>query len=139
MKVVINGCFGGYGLSHAAVMEIAKRKGLKLYAYIDDCRGGFSGKYLPYNSTKKDAIRIHYSKKELNGENDKKVLNDNYVSPDTWPRNDPDVIAVVEKMGKKANGYCAELNVVEIPDGIEYEIEEYDGNEHIAEKHRTWR
>jgi hypothetical protein len=28
--------------------------------------------------------------------------------------------------------------VVEIPDGTDYEISEYDGNEHIAEKHRTW-
>jgi hypothetical protein len=29
--------------------------------------------------------------------------------------------------------------VVEIPDGVEWEIAEYDGLEWVAEKHRTWR
>lgn len=53
-------------------------------------------------------------------------------------RDNPKIVEVVEKLGKKANGYCADLKVVEIPDGIEYEIDEYDGLEHIAEKHRTW-
>jgi hypothetical protein len=28
--------------------------------------------------------------------------------------------------------------VVEIPDGIEWSIQEYDGLEWVAEKHRTW-
>ena len=27
---------------------------------------------------------------------------------------------------------------VEIPDDVEWQIEEYDGTEHISEKHRTW-
>jgi len=54
-------------------------------------------------------------------------------------RNDPDLVAAVETLGAKAaSGAYAELKVVDIPDGIEYEIAEYDGTEHIAEKHRTW-
>lgn len=53
-------------------------------------------------------------------------------------RQDPDLVAAVETLGKAANGGCAELKVVEIPDGVEWEIQEYDGNEHIAEKHRVW-
>ena len=28
---------------------------------------------------------------------------------------------------------------VEIPDDVEWQIEEYDGSEWIAEKHRIWR
>jgi hypothetical protein len=32
----------------------------------------------------------------------------------------------------------AELKVVESPDDVEWEIEEYDGIEWIAEVHRTW-
>ena len=35
------------------------------------------------------------------------------------------------------DGY-SELKVVEIPDDVEYDIQEYDGNEWVAEKHRTW-
>ena len=28
--------------------------------------------------------------------------------------------------------------IVEVPDGGEWELDEYDGIEHVAEKHRTW-
>jgi len=54
-------------------------------------------------------------------------------------RDDPYLIQVVEEMGDTANGGLSALKVVEIPDDVEWEIEEYDGAEHIAEKHRTWR
>lgn len=53
-------------------------------------------------------------------------------------RNDPDLVAVVEELGEAANGRFSKLRVVEIPDGVEWQIEEYDGLEWIAEKHRTW-
>jgi len=54
-------------------------------------------------------------------------------------RNDPDLIAAVEALGERANGSFSYLNIVEIPDGVDWIIEEYDGNEWVAEKHRTWR
>jgi len=41
-------------------------------------------------------------------------------------------------MGDKAKGDHAELKVVEIPDDVNYIVEEYDGLEQIAEQHRTW-
>jgi hypothetical protein len=44
----------------------------------------------------------------------------------------------VEQLGEAANGEFAELKVVEIPDDAEWTIQEYDGDEWIAEKHRTW-
>ncbi len=31
------------------------------------------------------------------------------------------------------------MQIVEIPDDVDWEVMEYDGMEHIAEKHRTWR
>ena len=54
------------------------------------------------------------------------------------PRDDPALVQVVEEMGAVANGRYADLAVVEIPDNVAWQIEESDGLEHIAEKHRTW-
>ena len=54
------------------------------------------------------------------------------------PRNDPDLVDLVESMGAEANGPCSSLKVVEIPDGVNWQLEEYDGIEWIAEVHRTW-
>lgn len=50
----------------------------------------------------------------------------------------PELIKVVEEMGDAANGSCANLKIVEIPDDVEWDVEEYDGNEWISEKHSTW-
>jgi hypothetical protein len=53
-------------------------------------------------------------------------------------RTDPRVIKVVEELGPDANVWCSELKIVEVPDDVEIEIEEYDGAEWVSEKHRTW-
>ena len=53
-------------------------------------------------------------------------------------RDNPKLVECVEKLGDAANGFCASLKVVEIPDGTKYEIEEYDGIEEVAEYHRRW-
>ena len=52
-------------------------------------------------------------------------------------RTNPDLVAVVEKLGGAANGKFGELQVVEIPDGVDWRLEDYDGIEWIAEG-RTW-
>jgi hypothetical protein len=54
-------------------------------------------------------------------------------------RDDPYLVQVVEELGDRANGRHAELKVVEIPAEVDWEIDEYDGTEWVAEKHRTWR
>ena len=53
-------------------------------------------------------------------------------------RDDYDLVTVVEGLGDKANGSYAKLKVVEIPADVKWQIEEYDGSEHIAEQHRIW-
>lgn len=56
------------------------------------------------------------------------------------PRDDKRLVSLVEEHGSELmSGPCATLAVVEIPDGVEWQIEEYDGSEWIAEKHRVWR
>jgi hypothetical protein len=135
MKVVINKCFGGFGLSDEAEDLYAKKAGFELFRYKqtrykykdgEDLfeRGGGS----PFSYTfKKDFGDCFY-----------KFPNDEYWYSREIERDDKILVSVVEELGEKANGYCSELGIVEIPDGISYTIEEYDGNEHIAEVHKTW-
>lgn len=154
MKIVINKCYGGFGLSYEAVMEYAKRKGIKLYAYSDELltteerlkhkpKNGLisSFKHVEYHGGKdkngREPFCVHYSTSpELN--KDGTIPRKGYFSPRDINRNDPDLVAVIEKLGKKANGNHAELGVLEIPDGVEWELYEYDGIESVEEKHRSW-
>ncbi len=54
-------------------------------------------------------------------------------------REHPDLIAVVETLGsEEASGDHSSLKIVEIPEDIEYVIEEYDGKEKVCEKHLEW-
>jgi hypothetical protein len=53
-------------------------------------------------------------------------------------RADPILIEVIELLGDEADTRFSQLKIVEIPDGVEWEIAEYGGYEHVAEKHRIW-
>ena len=57
---------------------------------------------------------------------------------DEEDRTDPNLVKCVETLGDDASGACAELKVVDIPDDVKWEIEEYDGLEWVSEEHRTW-
>lgn len=54
------------------------------------------------------------------------------------PRDDINLVKVIKTLGEEVNGEHADLKVVEIPEDVKWFISEYDGNEHVAEKHRTW-
>lgn len=54
------------------------------------------------------------------------------------PRDDKNLVQVVEELREEANGHCAELKIVSIPDDIEWQISSVDGVEHVSELHRTW-
>jgi hypothetical protein len=64
-------------------------------------------------------------------------------------RSDPRLVKAVEELGNRAacdteDGECrfhlsgTNLKVVEIPDDVEFFIDNYDGAETIRENHRTW-
>jgi len=54
-------------------------------------------------------------------------------------RDHPKLVEVVERLGSdKASGEYGYLQVVEIPDDVDWVLKEYDGREWISEKHRTW-
>lgn len=133
-KIAINRCYGGFSLSHVGYVEFAKRKGITLHAY-DGMSAIKDNKAIPADNPD-EAFFVHYTTKPVETEEE---MNEYYWSQDRdSARDDPDLIAVIEAMGERANGRCAKLTIVEIPDGIEWTVEEYDGLEWIAEKHRTW-
>lgn len=107
MKIVINRCYGGFGLSEQAHSFIAKRKGWQHACddYDNDYWYCQSGKPVYCTQLKRD---------------------------------DPDLVAAVEQLGKDVDGSYSLLKVVEIPDGVDWHIHEYDGLESVHEKHRSW-
>lgn len=48
------------------------------------------------------------------------------------------LVKVVEELGERANGKVAKLKIVEIPDNVDWYIDDYDGVESINEYHRSW-
>ena len=132
MQIVINSCFGGFGLSDEAFEMYLGLKGIKYYKYPSF----ISSDYYRVPKEKYQELSEMWYKEDGNY---KRINAKNwFLSDRDIKRNDPDLIKVVKKLKNRANGRCAELKIVIIPDDIEWEIEEYDGTEHIAEKHRTW-
>ena len=122
MKVVINNCYGGFSLSNKACLRLVEL-GMKMCSNHEDF----------------DKFRVMNEPYILKF--DKPILGQLYSYEDTKtdnPRSHPLLIQVVEELGEEADGPCAKLNIIEIPYDVKYEIEEYDGMEHVAEVHRTW-
>jgi hypothetical protein len=135
-EIVINDTHGCFDLSYEAVMLYAELSGFKLYAYIHDNKDFHKVVPYEYNNIGFNYDPI-YNKKLANEQNElgdyKYRFNISYIK-----RDDPILIQVVEKLGDKANTPYSKLKIVEIPDDVEWQIQSLDGNEWIAEKHRTW-
>jgi hypothetical protein len=136
MKVVINNCHGGFGLSEKAMRRYAELKGITLYAE--------KGEYgmINYFTVPKDkrtpALADWHSaslkaRQAANAAHKAEGLYDRDIE-----RNDPALVQTVEDLGKEASDKYADLKVVEIPDDADWEIDEYDGSEWVSEKHRRW-
>lgn len=150
MKVAINVCFGGFSFSPEATLRLYEL-GVPIATPVDEyyppAEREETAKKYPTMGYEKNLAQWRDYLAEPPPTDSRASIFLTVFSPDEKfvlnagrevERHDPRVIQVIEEMGAKANGACAELRVVEIPDGTDYEIDEYDGNEHIAEKHRTW-
>jgi hypothetical protein len=133
MKVVINTCYGGFDLSHEAMMMYAEKKGIKLYPYMTNEEGEYvpikDGDDLNCFNRCSWYMRTYFIKDDPNSE----LFSEHNIN-----RADPALIATIEALKEKANGSGAKLKIVEIPEGIEWEVTEYDGREQVEEKHRVW-
>lgn len=134
--VLYEGC-GGFELSYRAVMSYAKRKGITLYAYRSTPTGIEETPYNPRNKRGLNTL-YYYTRKIKVGMPLGKAYNFIF-NIEKIPRYDPDLVAVVKKLGEKAFGPFSKLKIVTIPEGIEYSIENFGGREQIAEKHLIWR
>ncbi len=100
---------------------IEEIKGIQ-YIVINTVHGGFG---LSEQASRLFAQRTGIANKELWANRD-------------IARDDPVLVAVVRELGVDADTRYAKLKIVEVPYGVDWTIEEYDGVEWVAEKHRTW-
>jgi len=115
MKVVVNRCFGGFSYSLEAARFMAARGNKIAKEEIAE-----------WEARQIRPCKFSFDREWLGNDSDLK-------------RTDPDLVAAVEELGsEKASGAYAKLEVVTIPDGIDWEIDEYDGMERVEEKHRSW-
>ena len=120
-KIAINTCFGGFNISDQAFIKLLDRKGVDFDIKIIDDVGPV----------------LEFYEQDHFGDLDHELNPYDFTRPED--RDDPDLIAVIEELGEKANGYAADIKIVEIPDDVDWYIHDYDGIEHVAEKHRIWR
>jgi hypothetical protein len=147
-KIVINKEYGGFSLSPEAELWLWNHGMKEIGTPVKEYYGG-SGKFAEmhpnHDWTKdyKEAVKRAKEYKKKGGRNSLMVEtfvdNNQYIlSSREISRDHPLLIECIKELGVKANGAHATLKIVEIPCDVDWEIAEYDGLEHIQEKHRTW-
>jgi hypothetical protein len=138
MELVINKQFGGFNLSPLAIQEFLKRKGKQVFFYHQTkykFRDGVE-EYTKVSPT--DADWMDFSLLVDLGDTITDLENAEWFDDKDIERHDSILVDVVKEMGDLANTQVSTLRVVEIPDGITYEISNYDGMESVEESHRSW-
>ncbi len=139
-KIVINRCHGGFSLSKEACQRYWDIKGQRVWIE-DDTQFKSLGIFTVWLVPAEDRVVESTNRATISIE-ERRAFNEKYASQ-TWydrdvERDDPVLVQVVEELGEKADGRHAGLGIVEIPNDVEWVIDEYDGLEWVAEKHRTW-
>lgn len=146
-KIVINSCFGEFALSATAIARIAELQGKKAYFFevglekmvpisIEEADKTFASAF--YTPTPPIISTGDFL--ALSDEESVKWNADYEASRfQITGRDDPFLVQAVEELGGDSGTKISALKVIEIPDDVDWEIEEYDGSEWVSEKHRTWR
>lgn len=140
-EIVINDCFGGFGLSEEAALRYWKRKKPKKTFYIRKNFMGFDVWDIPNPIEPDSMARMRtYGTPEGQAANDEWHKHSYPYKTRIDRRDDPDLVAVVKELGtEKASGRFACLKIVSVPANVKWYIHEYDGSEEVHEKHRIWR
>lgn len=138
MKIILNKCYGGFNVSDEGYELYAKKKGISLYRYYDI----YERYILTKTKTKDSGTGTYYFTKDYGDWVKETEIDDDdwetYFHLDSEHRDDPTLIEVVEELGKKASDNYSKLVVVEIPDGMDYVIDDYDGFETLHENVKVW-
>lgn len=139
MKIILNKCYGGFGVSPDGYKKYCEKKGLPCFVY--DAK---IGDFYTFVKTDSPSDYARYSTKDfgniisandfyaLTAKNDCQV----YLSRDY--RTDPVLIEVVEELGDEVNTFYSRLIIVDIPDDMNYVIDDYDGIETLHERVQVW-
>lgn len=140
--VVISDQHGGFGLSQAGVERYLRIKGIDFWTEHSNNHNNLVGpRYwlVPqqHRVNELDSETWHEitvaERQQHNHVYSQQVFCDRDLV-----RDDPVLVQVVRELGNAANSRFSNLKIVEIPADVEWQIEEYDGQEWVAEKHRTW-
>ena len=154
MKIVLNGCYGGYGLSYKTLALYLMAKGQTPHFYVDCGSSAYLCERagLPFNENTRIYKHVLYTDVESLRENFYVYCTSTYQGEEltTFPkdvinshsiaRTDPILISIVETIGPDAaSDRYAELYIQELTDGVMYKIDEYDGLESlITEEDDDW-
>jgi hypothetical protein len=108
--IVICATHGRFDLSNKAIELYAERKGIKLKK---DTHPAWLNCY-----RREDGV--HFSVNEIR-------------------RDDPVLVEVINELGEEESSkWSCRPKIVTIPNGVKWQIEQHDGREWVAEKHRIW-
>lgn len=125
-KIVYNACFGGFGLSHEAMMRYAEIKGITLYTNKD--KFGASYYLCPVEEYEQILAEERAMPVDTRRFDRSSAL---YFCDRDIDRADPALVQVVEELGDAASDEFAKLRIENVSPGTLYRIDEYDGSETV--------
>lgn len=127
--IVYNACYGGFSLSDAAIRRYAEIKGLTLYPETED--SFTTAWWIVPPEQRPEPIKVWHTASLEHRIAYNAAITAIQLDYRSIPRNDPALAQVVRELGRAASGSCAQLELVEVPAGSHYRIDEYDGRETV--------
>ena len=126
-KVVYNACYGGFNLSREACKRYWELQGKEVWIEDREFMDMFTVWLVP---PEKRVVKREWNTMTR----DEQLAYNKQYKEQTWDdngvdRHDPILVQVVEELGDKANGMCAQLAIEEVSGS--YRIDEYDGFESV--------
>lgn len=134
MEIVINKCWGVFGISREAKLALAHTNCPHIKRWKPkDYYGSSPDWEAMFERDKEDGKSEQMFDVDVMWDD---IITDEHSNDQS--RTCTFLIDIIKQLGDKANGHYAELKIVEIPDGTNFEIDDYDGMESVDEVHSRW-